>query len=98
MSRRASKVDANQRDLVEALRRSGVSVQLLHTQGGGCPDLLCGYRGHNYLLEVKDGSLPPSARKLRGPQPEWHASWRGQVAVVCSYDEAMGVITGAAPE
>jgi hypothetical protein len=40
--RRASKVDANQREVVAALRGAGASVQLLHAVGEGCPDLLVG--------------------------------------------------------
>jgi hypothetical protein len=54
--RRAAKVDANQREVVAALRGAGASVQLLHAVGEGCPDLLVGYKGLTMLLEVKDGS------------------------------------------
>lgn len=90
--RRASKVDANQPQIVAALRDVGASVQPLHAVGKGCPDLLAGFRGVNYLLEVKDGSLPPSARKLTDAQAEWHPSWRGNVVVVNSVDEALEAI------
>lgn len=90
--RRASKVDDNQREIVSALRLAGVSVQLLHAVGGGCPDLLCGYRGKCYTLEVKDGAKPPSKRRLTPDQVEWHESWRGQVAVVHSVSEAFAAV------
>ena len=62
--RRAAAVDANQSEIVAALRKAGVTVTPLHQVGGGCPDLLCGFRGVNTLLEVKDHAKPPSARKL----------------------------------
>jgi hypothetical protein len=87
--RRAAKVDANQSDIVAALRAVGASVQPLHSVGQGCPDLLVGYGKHCYTIEVKDGSLPPSARKLTPAQIEWHANWRGHVAVVATVKEAL---------
>jgi hypothetical protein len=91
--RRAAKVDANQAEIVEALRKIGASVQSLHAVGQGCPDLLVGWRGIVSLLEVKDGSKPPSARKLTEDQVKWHAEWRGQVAVVENVEQAIEAIT-----
>lgn len=96
--RRAAKIDANQPEIVEALRAVGASVQPLHTVGGGVPDLLVGWRGANLLMEVKDGSKPPSARELTPPQQKWHQTWRGQRIVVTSKAEALaalGIGTGA---
>lgn len=85
-------MDTNQAEIVGALRLAGCSVQHLHTVGKGCPDILVGYRGVNYALEVKDGSLPPSARKLTGPETDWHRDWRGQVAIVNNIREALAVV------
>lgn len=90
--RRAAKVDRNQPEIVGALRAVGASVEPLHAVGKGCPDLLVGFRGVNHLLEVKDGDLPPSARKLTDAQADWHPAWRGQVAVVTNVDEALKAI------
>lgn len=89
---RAAKVDANQSEIVAALRRVGATVQPLHTVGKGCPDLAVGWRGQTFLIEVKDGNKPPSARKLTDDQVEWHGGWKGQVAVVKSVDEALAAI------
>jgi hypothetical protein len=47
------RVDSTQVGIVLALRKTGASVQHLHTIGKGCPDLLVGYRGRNILIEVK---------------------------------------------
>jgi len=91
--RRQARVDANQAEIVEALRKIGASVQPLHAVGQGCPDLLVGWRGIVSLLEVKDGSKPPSARKLTEDQVKWHAEWRGQVAVVENVEQAIEAIT-----
>jgi hypothetical protein len=90
--RRAAAVDANQAEIVADLRKIGCSVQPLHAVGKGCPDLLVGYRGSNVLLEVKDGQKPPSDRYLTAAQVKWHRDWRGAVAVVTSFDEAMAWI------
>ena len=92
MTRRASKVDRNQSEIVGMLRTVGCTVQLLHKVGGGCPDLLVGYHGQNFMLEVKDGELPPSGRKLTLPQDVWHSGWRGHVAVVKDVREALDAI------
>lgn len=85
--RRAARVDRNQKEIVEYLRKRGATVQPLHTVGRGCPDLLVGHGGKNYLLEVKDGEKPKSAQKLTPDEDAWHFMWLGQVAVVsCTFD------------
>ncbi len=94
---RASRVDANQPAIVAALKGVGATVQHLHTLGQGCADLLVGYRGSNYLLEVKDGDKPPSRRRLTEDEKRWHAEWRGQVDVVENEQEAL-VVIGAVRE
>jgi hypothetical protein len=68
-------------------------VQSLATVGDGCPDLLVGYQGATYLMEVKDGRKPPSARKLTEDEAAWHERWRGgECAVVKSQVEALKMI------
>ena len=95
--RRAAKVDANQKQIVEALRRVGCSVTHLHAVGSGCPDLLVGFRGKNILIEVKDGKKPPSKQKLTPDQIVWHSEWNGQVAVVNCVDDAIQAVIGKRP-
>ncbi len=90
--RRAARTDSNQNEIVDALRAAGASVQILSNVGGGVPDLLIGRAGVNYLIEVKDGSKPPSRQRLTPDETHWHAAWAGQVAVVCSIDEALKAI------
>lgn len=90
--RRAAKVDRNQPEIVQALRDAGASVHPCHSAGQGFPDLAVGFRGKNYLIEVKDGALAPSDRKLTPAQKEWHAAWRGDAVVVTSASEALAAI------
>jgi hypothetical protein len=96
MPRTAAKVDANQQEIVEGLRRCGWSVQVTSGVGKGFPDLVVGALGRNgrvnIFLEVKDGNKPPSARQLTKDQVEWHSRWRGQVAVVNSTEEAITTV------
>lgn len=88
--RRAAKSDANQAAIVADLRKLGCSVLHLHTVGQGCPDLLVAYKMRgNTLLEVKDGSKPPSARKLTPAQEKFHAEWKGPIFTVTSTREAL---------
>lgn len=90
--RRAAKVDANQSEIVAALRAVGATVQPLHSVGKGCPDLAVGYRGQTFLIEVKDGDKFPSERRLTPDQLEWHGGWKGHVAVAETVKEALTII------
>ena len=87
MRRWAARRDANEGEIVEALRRAGCSVIRLHAV-----DLLVGRRGQNWLMEVKDGNKPPSARKLTPTQRALRNGWRGQYTVVTSAEEALELV------
>lgn len=90
--RRAAKVDANQPEIVAALRKAGCSVSSLAMVGMGVPDVLVGYQGRNHLLEIKDGNKPPSAQKLTEMEQRWIDNWRGNVAVVNSVEAAFAAV------
>jgi hypothetical protein len=67
--RYAKRVDANQDQIVSALRAAGAYVWII-----GLPvDLLVGYKGHTFLVEVKDGSK----KRLTTLQDEFFQSWTG---------------------
>ena len=89
---RAAKIDRNQPEIVQALRNVGASVQSLSSVGKGVPDLLVGFRGVNFLLEIKDGTKPPSQKSRTVHQVDWHVAWRGSVRVVESPAEALAAI------
>ena len=90
--RRAARVDSNQKEIVQALRKAGASVAHTHTIGQGFPDIVVGHRGKNLLLEIKDGSLTPSRRKLTEDEYEFHEAWRGQINIVESVEDALGLL------
>ena len=90
---RAAKIDANQNEIVKALRKMGATVQSLAAVGDGVPDLLVGYQGKSYLIEVKDGSKVPSARKLTPDQEVWHKKWTGgTLRIANSAQEALDIL------
>ena len=90
---RAKRIDDNQRAIVKALRSiPGCTVESLAAVGKGVPDLLCGFRGRNYLIEIKDGEKSPSRRKLTPAQVDWHQQWCGTVHIVTCYNDALEVI------
>jgi len=71
---------------VAELRALGCSVAVLSGLGGGVPDLLIGFRGVNYLLEVKN--LEGRGDKLTPAESAFFDSWAGQVEVIRDSDEA----------
>lgn len=89
----AKRTDANQGEIVKALRDMKATVQILSAVGKGCPDILIGYRGHNFLAEIKDGKKPPSARKLTEDEAKFHDEWKGHVCILNSIEDAINLIT-----
>lgn len=87
--RYGKRVDANQLEIVNALERISCDV----CEIGWPLDLLVGYRGRNWLLEIKDPEQIPSERKLTGEQVQFFNTWRGQRAKVETVDEAIAVVT-----
>lgn len=91
--RTAARVDANQPQIVKAVRGIGASV-LFTYQLKNCFDLLIGYRGRTFLFEVKDPAQPPSKRQLTAGEQEFRDTWRGSpYHVVHTADEAIAILT-----
>jgi len=86
------RVDANQKIITESLRKMGCSVTVLSMVGKGCPDILVGKDGKNFLFEIKDGEKIPSRKKLTPDEVKFHDNWRGQVDVVECLDDAVAII------
>jgi hypothetical protein len=60
--------------------------------GQGCPDLLLGVRKQNFLIELKDDSKPPSAKKLTEDEEEFFNEWKGQVNKCETLEDILKVI------
>lgn len=89
---RAKRVDDNQKQIVKQLRQMGISVRHLHMIGQGMPDLVLGFRGVNYLIELKDGKKISSKKKLTDDEQEFFNDWRGQVAKCETLDEIIKIV------
>ena len=89
---RASRVDSNQKEIVEALRKAGATV--LHThQLKNCFDILVGYKGINYIVEIKDGKKPPSKRSLTPGEEKFRDEWMGgEYYIIESIEQALKLI------
>jgi hypothetical protein len=85
----AARVDGNQGEIVAAFRKLGFSV-LIISQLKKCCDLVVSKRLTG-LVEIKDGDLPPSKRKLTKDEEEFRASWKGPYFIVESLDDVMKV-------
>jgi len=91
--RTAARVDANQPEIVNALRAIGAYVLHLH-QLKNCCDLLVGFRGRTYLMEIKDPAQPPSKRQLTPGEAKFRDEWKGTpYHIVETIDQALKIIT-----
>lgn len=104
--RRGGNPDAAQGPIVDALRRVGASVVIISKVGGGCPDLLAGYRGQTFLLEVKsvltsegkDGYTRTRKTRVDAGQVEFVAAWRGgPLHIVHTPEEALEAVGASGP-
>ena len=86
------RVDENQTAITKTLRKAGASVQSLASVGKGCPDLLVGYGGDNYLLEIKNPDKPIKDRALTEDQVVWHSTWNGIINIVETAEQALKVV------
>lgn len=90
-NRYAARVDANQAEIVDALRKAGASVWII-----GLPvDLLVGYAGTTALVECKSltGKRNPQPSKHTQLQKDFMFSWNGgAVATVTDVRGALNVL------
>lgn len=83
----AAKIDANQRELVQALRSIGASVAITSMVGKGFVDTVVGFRGNNFLIEIKMGKGDLTPDQIR-----FHSAWNGQIAIARTIEEALATV------
>ena len=89
--RRAAKKDANHAEIVKAFEKMGCSVIDVSATPCGL-DILVGYGGLCMPVEIKDGSKPPSARKLTPNEAKIHARWTGGARLVKDFDDVVATV------
>jgi hypothetical protein len=80
----AKRTDRNHKEICQALKKAGFSVQDLSRCGQGVPDILVGCGRSNLLMEIKT-----EEGQLNERQIAWHAAWRGPHIVVRTVKEAI---------
>jgi len=90
--RKRGRVDGNQKQITKELRLNGATVAILSNVGGGVPDIAVGYKGHNFLFEIKDGAQPPSKRKLTADEGAWFEMWKGNCQIITTSEQAFEIM------
>ena len=90
MTNYRKRVDGNQSEVVEALRKAGASVTILARFGEVVPDLLVGYQGVTYLMEIKRPK-----EKLTELEQRFFTEWRGKPPVIVYTAEGALMMIGA---
>ena len=86
--RYAARVDANQAQIVSALRAAGAYVWII-----GLPvDLLVGYNNQTFLVEIKDGPR----KRLTKLQQDFFENWSGSTLARIDGPEAALRMIGVA--
>jgi len=89
---RAARTDGNHAKLIKQMRQIGMSVHSTHAVHDGFPDVVCGYKGINYLFEIKDPLQPPSKRKLTPDEIKFHDNWKGSSHVIETIEDVITII------
>ena len=90
MPRYAKRTDQNQKDIVRLLNDiPGCKCYVL----GDPLDLLIGYRGYNFLVELKRPDKINQDSRYTKKQKEFIPTWPGQVRVAKDFDEIWTLIT-----
>jgi len=87
-SKLAHRQDANQAEIVQALRSVGATVFDTSAVGRGFPDIVVGFKGHNFFMEIKSGDKA----KLTDAESDFIAYWWGTVNIVRTPNEALQTI------
>jgi hypothetical protein len=83
----AKKVDLNQQEIVDALKKIGCAVVVIGTP----VDLLVGLGARNYLIEIKRPGEKPRTKN----QKRFLTHWPGQVRICETAEEAITLVTRA---
>ena len=77
--RHKNKRDANEKEIVSELQAHGFTVERMDVPA----DLLAGYGGRDFLIEVKMPGAP-----FTGPQTAFYKTWRGSKTILRSFGDA----------
>ena len=90
----SAKTDHNQPEIAEAFRRHGWYVLPIHRIKNACDLMISRRFSHGKVtvaVEVKNGSLPPSARKLSDGESTFRDNWQGHWRLVESIEDVLTI-------
>jgi Holliday junction resolvase len=79
------RIDKNQKEIVEKLRKWGLSVTSTATIHKGFPDIIVGFSNLNLLVEIK----ADKNSKLTPHQIDFHREWKGEIMVATTAEEIL---------
>lgn len=80
------RADRNSREIKAAAEKLGCSFEFIRSLRPGCPDALVGFRGHNFLWEIK----VPKEGRLSESQKKWRDGWSGDKPyVICTLGDVV---------
>jgi hypothetical protein len=95
----ASRVDNNHKEIVDALKKAGASIIDTAKLGGGLPDLIVGFAGQTFLVEVKNLKTQYGRSGLNENQRKWLKDWTGgPFAMVTDIESALRAIGASKKE
>lgn len=93
---RHKKKDANHGYLVKFFRACGALVDDVSDLSGLGYDIIVCYAGETVMVEIKDGSKPPSQRRLTESEEAAKARWGKKFAVIEDEEQAKGLLDSMA--
>ena len=85
MTNNRQRSDTNQAGIVKELRAIGCTVIVVSARERW--DLLVGWRGKNYMFEVKR-----PGKELRDSQKKFHTDWHGQIDRIECAEDAIDIM------
>lgn len=89
-----AKKDANHHEIVDALKKAGISVIDVSTMGGGFPDLIVYCRGKTMLAEIKNPKTGYGKRGANKLQVVWAENWPAPVYLITSLEDVEAFANG----
>ena len=88
---RANRVDNNQKEVVKLLTQNRCSVLNISSLKNCC-DLMVSKNGHTVAVEIKDGSKPPSQRRLTEGEQAFERNWLGAWRLIETLEDATKLV------
>ena len=88
--RLAARKDDNHNEISNAFERLGWSVLDIH-QLPDCADIVVGKCNQSIVIEIKDGSKPPSKQKLTNGEMAFKDRWKGDYRIVTCIQDVIDI-------